>query len=63
MEDNKQKALTLGNMEALSNVIATKEEVKKQIQDAGLSGTGAEFATDEEVLALFQEPAPESPTE
>ena len=50
-------------MEALSNVIATKEEVKKQIQDAGLSGTGAEFATDEEVLALFQEPAPESPTE
>lgn len=59
MENNKQKLVTLGNLEALSGVLATKEEVKEQIKDATEDTPSFEFATDEEVLALFQSTTPE----
>lgn len=60
--NTQQKAVTLEALREASALIATKaevkSEVKKQMDEAGL--TGVTFATTEEVLALFQEadPAP-----
>lgn len=59
--NNTKKAVTTENLAALAGVLATKGEVSKQIEDAQLGGL--EFATDEEVLALFQEDGAEGPAE
>lgn len=50
-----KKVVTTENLTALKEVLATKAQVTAQIEQAQL-GTGVEFATDAEVLALFQEP-------
>lgn len=47
-----KKAVTTENLAALKDVLATKSHVTAQL------GGGVEFATDEEVLALFQETTP-----
>jgi hypothetical protein len=52
-----KKAVTTENLAALKDVLATKSHVTAQIEQAQLGG-GVEFATDEEVLALFQETTP-----
>lgn len=57
-ETTTQKALTLENLTALRTVVPTKAEVTRQIEQAALAGSTLAFATDEEVLALFQEPEP-----
>lgn len=55
-----QKAVTLEAMAAVAPLLATKvelkAEVKKQIEELPQDGATFEFATTEEVLALFQEP-------
>jgi len=62
MPESTQKAVTLEALQAAAPLIATKEEVKKQIEAAALGSVV--FATTEEVLALFQEAAtPDTPTE
>lgn len=54
MASTEQKAVTLESLRAASDLIATKTEVDKKIQEASLDGAGVTFATTEEVLALFQ---------
>ena len=55
MEDTNKKAVTLESLAAASDLIATKAEVRKQIEEVQLGGGSVEFATTEEVLALFQD--------
>lgn len=50
-----KKAVDLEAFRAASELIATKAEVKKAIAEAQLAGSGVEYATTEEVLALFQD--------
>lgn len=57
-ETTTQKALTLENLTALRAVVPTKAEVARQIEQAASAHSALAFATDEEVLALFQEPEP-----
>jgi len=55
MDENTNKAVSLAGLQAASALIATKAEVKEQIEAASLGSVT--FATNEEILALFQEPA------
>jgi len=58
---NTEKAVTLESLEAASAFIATKEEVDEKIAAAISTCANLTFATTEEVLALFQKKAPETP--
>lgn len=58
---NQQKVVTLEAMAAVAPLLVTKteltEEVRKQIAELPQEGIGLEFATTEEILALFQDNA------
>lgn len=63
-ENTTRKVVTLEALEAASAQIATKAEVeavKQQIAEG--AAAGVTYATTEEVLALFQDIAQDTPTE
>lgn len=50
-----KKAVDLKGLQALKQVFPTRTEVANQISEAQLAGGSIEYATAEEVLALFQD--------
>lgn len=60
-DSNAQKAVSLAGLQRAVNEIkkdfATKSEVGRQIEQAALGGLT--FASDSEILALFEDTAPE----
>lgn len=62
-ESTSKKAVSFSDLAEAAKLIATKAEVKRVQDNVDAIGGGVAYATTEEVLALFQEPAQSGGTE